>query len=59
MRSRILNLQHRLNPLHMYCRLIDRGVNKKLSMSVCKYYEILIYSWLGRCTVVAVKVSRP
>ena len=43
----------------MYCRLIDKGMNKQLSMSVCKYYGILIYSWLGPCTVVAVRLSRP
>jgi hypothetical protein len=56
---RILQIQHALNPLHVYCRLVDRGLNKNLSMSICKYYGVVIYSWLSWCTVVAVKVCRP
>jgi hypothetical protein len=56
---RFLQIQHALNPLHVYCRLVDRGLNKNLSMSICKYYGIVIYSWLSWCTVVAVKVCRP
>jgi len=54
----MLTIQHRLNPLHVYCRLVDKGLNRKLCLSVCKYYEILIYSWLCWCTVVVVKVSK-
>lgn len=56
---KILEIQHRLNPLHVYCRLVDRGLNKKLSMSICKYYGIIVYSWLSWCTVVAVKMWKP
>jgi hypothetical protein len=56
---KILQVQHRLNPLHIYCRLLDKGLNKKLSMSICKYYGIVVYSWLSWCTVVAVKICKP
>jgi hypothetical protein len=42
----MLALQHRLNPLHMYCRLLDMGLSKRLSGIICRYYEILMYGWL-------------
>ena len=45
--ARFLALQHRLNPLHVYCRFLDRGLSEKLSASICKPYEILIYSWIS------------
>jgi len=53
-----LNMQHRLNPLHICCRLIERGFSKKLSLSICKYYEILIYSWLVCLTMVPVRICK-
>ena len=54
----LLELQHRFNPLHVYCRLVDKGVNKRASLSICKYYEILIYSWLAWFTVAGIFVCR-
>ncbi|HID29311.1 MAG TPA: PEP-CTERM sorting domain-containing protein [Desulfobacterales bacterium] len=48
----ILNIQHRLNPLHVYCRLVERGLSKKSSLSICRYYEILIYSSLASFSIV-------
>jgi hypothetical protein len=51
MRNVMLALQHCLNPLHLYCRLVDKGLNKKLSMSICKWYQIIVYSWLGQFSV--------
>jgi hypothetical protein len=42
-----LAIQHRLNPLHIYCRLLDRGLGKGLSASICKSYEIAIYVWIS------------
>jgi hypothetical protein len=56
LKLKIFETQHRLNPLHVYCRLVKSGLNKKLSMSICKYYGIVVYSWLSWCTVVVVKV---
>jgi len=52
----ILNIQHRFNPLHVHCRLVERGLNKRFSLSICRYYEILIYSWLAWFTIVAVRI---
>jgi hypothetical protein len=54
--TKILNIQHRLNPLHIHCRLVERGLNKGLSISICKCYQVLFYSWFCLITVVAVKV---
>ena len=56
--DKILNIQHRLNPLHVYCRLIERGMNKRFSLSICRYYEILIYSWLAWFAIVAVRICK-
>jgi len=56
LKLKILQIQHRLNPLHVYCRLVNSGLNEKLSMSICKYYGIVVYSWVSWCTVVGVKV---
>ncbi len=36
-------LQHALNPLPVYCRLIDAGANKAASRRACALYERLIY----------------
>jgi hypothetical protein len=41
--ARLLSIQHRLNPLHLYCRLLDRGISKNLAMSVGKAYELLLF----------------
>jgi len=41
--ARLLSIQHRLNPLHVYCRLLDRGISKKLAMSAGKAYELLLF----------------
>jgi len=45
--ERFLSIQHRLNPLHVYCRLLDRGLRKGLSIIICKSYEIAIYVWIS------------
>ena len=52
----MLSIQHRLNPLHVHCRLAERGLNKSFSLSICRYYEILIYSWLVWFTMVCVRI---
>lgn len=58
MLENILNIQHHLNPLHLYCRLVERGLSKKLSILICRHYEILIYSWLVWLTIYAVRICR-
>ena len=58
LKLKILQIQHRLNPLHVYCRLVERGLNKRLSVSICRSYEICIYSWLSWLTVVTVQICK-
>lgn len=36
-------LQHRLNPVHMYCRLMDIGLARKSARRLCSVYERFIY----------------
>ena len=36
-------LQHRLNPVHMYCRLMDIGIGKHRARLVCAVYERFLY----------------
>ncbi len=55
---KMLDIQHCMNPLHVYCRLVERGLSKKTSISICKYYEICIYSWLVWFTAVGVNLCR-
>lgn len=45
--ERFLSIQHSLNPLHVYCRLLDRGLGRGLSATICKSYEIAIYVWIS------------
>lgn len=44
---KILTLQHRLNPLHVYCRFMDRGLSKGKSTLLCRCYEVLVFVWLS------------
>ena len=44
--EKLLAIQHCLNPLHVYCRFVDRGLGKGLSASLCKSYEILVFVWI-------------
>jgi hypothetical protein len=45
--AKLLSIQHCLNPLHVYCRLLDRGIGRRLSLSACKTYEILLFMCLS------------
>jgi len=45
--GKFLAIQHRLNPLHVYCRLLDRGLGRRISTSLGKSYETLIFIWLS------------
>ena len=42
----IYSLQHQLNPLHFYCRLMDFGFNRSKSITLAKHYERSVYRWL-------------
>jgi len=45
--GKLLAVQHRLNPLHVYCRFLDRRLNRRLSASICKFYEAVIFFWIS------------
>ena len=36
-------VQHKANPLHVYCRLVDLGMGRFLSRKVCVFYERLVF----------------
>jgi hypothetical protein len=42
--EKLFAVQHRLNPLHVYCRLLDRGINRRISVWICRTYEILFFA---------------
>ena len=35
------NLRHYLNPMHVYCRLVQLGINKARALQVCGKYELI------------------
>ena len=39
-----LSLEHYLNPLHIYCRLIDIGIKREMARSLSIYYEKVLKS---------------
>ena len=54
--GKLLALQHRLNPLHMYCRCLDKGLGRDLSARVCKCYELLVFMWMSYAIKTAIHV---
>ena len=42
-------IRHRLNPMHVYCRLTHFGISSNIAREICKIYETVIYKpTLGR-----------
>jgi len=56
--DKLLYIQHRFNPLHVHCRLVERGFSKSLSVSICRCYEVLIYSWLAWLSVAGIQMCK-
>ena len=55
----ILNLQHKFNPLHgVYCRMREKGINKKLSMTISKVYELSFYKPINESIGLYYKLKR-
>jgi hypothetical protein len=42
----LLNIQHTVNSLHIYCRLIEAGYDKNKSLWVCNIYEKTIFRFI-------------
>jgi hypothetical protein len=36
-------LYHRLNPLHIYCRLLERGIKLKWALRIARIYEVTLF----------------
>lgn len=36
-------VRHRLNPLHVYCRLISLGFSSRIAKGICRTYETCLY----------------
>lgn len=45
--EKLFAVQHSLNPLHVYCRLLDWGISRRISTWICRTYEILFFSALN------------
>ena len=45
--EKLLSVQHRLNPLHVYCRFLDIGLNRRFSSTLCKSYEMVLFCWMS------------
>lgn len=39
-------IEHYLNPLHVYCRLMDIGIPRSIAVVLCKAYERLLFKQL-------------
>lgn len=39
--------QHYLNPLHIYCRLMDIRIPRAMAVLLCKTYERLVFNRLN------------
>lgn len=46
--GKFLAIQHRLNPLHLYCRFVDRGISRRFSVYLCRTYENLLFIWINQ-----------
>jgi len=38
--------QHELNPLHVYCRLLDAGVAKDAARRLASWWEVSVWPYL-------------
>ncbi|MBN2468262.1 MAG: hypothetical protein JXD19_08935, partial [Deltaproteobacteria bacterium] len=54
----MLGIQHCCNPLHVYCRLIERGLNRRSSIRFSMFYERILYQRLTRLTEKSLSLIR-
>jgi hypothetical protein len=54
----LLTVQHVCNPLHVYCRLIEKGLSRRSSLRVSSYYELIVFKLLNMVTLLAIGVIR-
>jgi hypothetical protein len=56
--SRLMKLQHVLNPVHVYCRIMEAGVRRDLAVTMSRSYEILVFTFLSPAIKGAIQVHR-
>lgn len=44
----LLVVQYRVDSFYLQDRLLDRGLSRKTSASICKCYEFLVFVWMNR-----------
>ena len=42
----MLLIQHVINPLHVFCRLMDIGLNRQTALSLSRLYEHIVFKRL-------------
>ncbi len=51
-------IQHNLHPPHVCWCLFKKDFNKRLSISVCRCYGTVIYSWINWFAILSAHVYR-
>jgi hypothetical protein len=51
-------IHHQFHPLQDSCHLVKKGFDKRLSLSLSKYYGTAIYSWTNWVAILTVQVYR-
>ena len=56
--SGLVAIQHRMNPLHVYGRFVERGYWRGTSSLYCNAHEIRIFSWVKKAFRLALPVTQ-
>ena len=56
--GKLLAFQHALNPLHIYCRIMDAGLSKGLAMTVSRSYELCVFTFVSLTIKGAIQIHR-
>ncbi|HNR12571.1 MAG TPA: hypothetical protein PLG17_02430 [Thermodesulfobacteriota bacterium] len=54
----LFELQHFCNPLHVYCRLVQWGIGKRMSLRLCVGYEMTVFRLVYVLTLPVLGVLR-
>ena len=52
----MFGIQHIFNPLHIYCRLVDAGISRGVSIRLSRCYEIAVYKWLNLLAITSIAI---
>jgi hypothetical protein len=54
----MLSVQHCMNPLHIYCRLMNVGLGKGRALDMARHYESAVYKKILPLTSAVIAVNR-